>query len=216
MAGIRTDLRDWAVHDGGWELPVTLQRASVVHLETALGRSLTSTEISSIEKNLAHIQFMRKGFHEATSQSVRRTLAAISKMPPDGAVTAYRKSDSDTEARIDEAMHLGLGIKAGSPEWVHPSGENVSKAAAVALANYEGGKNGPPFKWHHPHLASYAVSLWETLGGSDWSAWAWDSDDPATPLVEFMLTLAWVVDDEAMNTTSAARLIRKQIAKTAR
>jgi hypothetical protein len=185
-----------------------------MHLENALGRRLTSTEISSIEKNLAHIQFMRKGFHEATSQSVKRTLAAISKMSPDEAVTAYRKSDSDTEARIDEAMHLGLGIKAGSPEWVHPSGENVSKAAAVALANYEGGKNGPPFKWHHPHLASYAVSLWETLGGSDWSAWEYS--DLATPLVEFMLTLAWVVDDKAMNTTSAARLIRKQIAKTAR
>lgn len=205
MAGRVTHWQDWDGKEGGWEPAVTLKNGARIGLENALERELTKDEIAAIEKDIAPIKFMKTGFHDAKSQDVKRSLGNIGKLLPDKAVSAYRKSDSTTTALIDEAMCFNLGINPDSREWQHPSGESIAKAAAAALENFRCGKSGRPLKLYREHLASYALLLWGRLGGRNCKAWV--RDDVATPIVNFMISLACIVDDVKLYKSTAAKLL---------
>lgn len=231
MAGRVTHLQDWAAKEAGWVPAVTLKDGARIGLENALGRKLTDDEIAAIENEIASIRGMKTAYQKAkvTAQDVKRTLGNIAKLSPkdtadpyahidevlpNEAVDAYRRSDSKTVARINEAMYFSLGIKPGSREWQHPSGENIVKAAAAALENYGGGgKGGGTYKkMYRDRLANYALDLWEQLGGHGCKAWVWG--DKEAPIVPFFSHLASIVDDEVLDFSTAVDLLNEAIERT--
>lgn len=217
MAGRVTHKQDWAGKECGWvpltnsERPkseeelgrkltageiaslVTLEDEVRIGLESAIGRKLTAGEIAEIEKRIAWIKVI-KNAPKPTSQDVIRSLANIGKLPPEEALAAYRKSDGNTQAKIDEVMLSG--------------GKNIAEAAA--LANYEEGrKDRRPVLLYRFHLASYALSLWAQLGGGDCKVWARGGDAP--PIVWFMAYLAQIADGVPLDLTTAVTLLEDPI-----
>ena len=205
MAGKVTHLMNWADDEGGWVLPYTLESEVRSGLEDAIGFHIDDNKIHEIEKNIASLKFLKTSFPEATSQDIKRSLANIGKLSPEEALSAYHKSDSSTQALINDAIFFNLGICPSSSEWEYPNGTNIARAEA--LASHECRKNGRPFLLYRRHLASYALSLWRQLGGGECKAWS--LGDIPSPIVSFMVSLSLAVDNVPLNITTAVSLLNE-------
>jgi len=207
---------DWSEKEGGWVLPVTLQNDVRLRLEKSLERQLSSNEVATIEREIAFIQHMQTGFETATTQSVKRTLGSIAKLPAAEARAAYRQIDSDTACRIDEAMCVHLGMSPDSLEWQNPSGENIAKAAKAALENMGKGKNGgAPLKQYQRDAARFAVSTWRKFGGKNMSVSRRTSTVPQyfSPLMQWARALFYIVDNRDPDPKQLEELLKEALKK---
>lgn len=206
MAGRKTYLHPEAHNDGGYVQPVVLSKEVIIQIGNIIGRDLSAEEIASISRTLAHIRTIRTGFKEATNQDIKRTLASFSKLPPSDAAVQFKKSDTTTQALIDEALGCDLGF-AGA-DLLSPTGESIKQAAKIAFQNLTPGRAGQPIKYYRKVLAEYALFLWDKKFSME-PCKPWHNDADAAPIVQFMNVLASIVDGKSIDFSDAVTLLKK-------
>lgn len=182
MAG-RVTYKKTDLHAGGWHGYRSLAGKSCDELGNCIGRTLTDPEAKRIEQfaNEIRVNLRITSEPNITNQDIKRTLTAISKLPPAEAEAAYSKADDDTRCLIDDAL---LDLKSWE---IHPKGPEICRAAADAATNK---KSGRPRKSEVVDiLMSGSIKLWFDLGG-DSDAKAWHRDGQSSPLARFVHTIA--------------------------
>lgn len=176
------------LHTDGWFGYRQLKDTHRTELGNLIGRPLTDDKVKRIEKftnniraTLRLISDNRTSDQSITNQDIKRTLTAISKLPPTEAVAAYSRADDDTRCLIDEAL-------LNQDEWeLHPKGSAIGKAAAVAIANKKTGR--PRKREITDSLISGAIDIWRDMGG-DTEAKAWHLNGRSSPLTRFVAIIA--------------------------
>lgn len=144
--------------------------------------------------------------HAITSQDVKRTLMAISKMAPADAIEAFNNCDQITDALIYEAAWFQFKVNVLTSDDFILCGQTIAKAAAAALAGLPKSKGGRPPKVHHERLAKFCRDLWLECGNPH-VANTWDGN--ASPMVEFALLVFDLVDDELTDPSTIADLLNE-------
>jgi len=215
--------------------PIVLSKNAQGEIEELINRQLKTEEITSICNALARVGIlMTAEFADKsdgiTSPDIKRTLASFEKLTPSEAFPAYAKGETIRRI-IDQVLRMELGINWGdgteklmlrlgltnsssSQEFTNALGDNIKKAAAIALEYYpysplnprpshlqENGKpaighpirrNGRPIYRYRQKLAKYALKLWTQLGMEPCKALQWG--DKESPIVRFMNILTRVIE----------------------
>jgi hypothetical protein len=159
-------------------VPVTLPLATWKALEGAIGHTLTDKERGHVATAIQSARNWRHiALRHASTQDVRATLAAISKMSDADAMATYDRCDVTTRALLWDGL------------FVHGA-ETIKTAAAAALAHFPKSRRGPhragAWQWG---LADAALRLWGELGGAPYSASVNPGIDYSTPPVRFGVAL---------------------------
>mgnify|MGYP000371386301 CR=1 FL=1 len=134
-------------------------------------------------------------------QTVKRTLAAISKMKPAKAIKAFNNCDEITERLIDKAALFQFKVNVLTSGDAILCGETIAKAAGAALDNLSETKGGRPPKSHQERLAEFCCKLWAECGNSC-VAHTWEGNP--SPMVEFAQMLFDLVDDDLTDISTIA------------
>lgn len=184
------------------EMPSEINEATWQEVEAALGCVITEQP----RDHLAHTLSFAIGFRDdkpVPSQSIKRTLAAISKLSPEAAEEALEDCDVYTRALIRESQLMNKKI-GGDVILLRP----VCDAAVIALnrLNTHTSKGGNPGHGYQKLLAEWIVTWWHNLGGAPCEAWALEGR--MTPIVRFAVALFSVVERRPFDPAKAAKLIR--------
>jgi hypothetical protein len=183
-------------------MPSEINEATWQEAEAALGYVITEQQREHIAHNLSFAISFR-GDKPVPRQSIKRTLAAISKLSPEAAEEALEDCDVYTRAFIRESQCMGIKTD-GDVILLRP----VCDAAVIALNrfNEHTSKGGNPEHGHQKLLAEWLVSWWHNLGGAPCEAWALEGR--MTPIVRFAVALFSVVERRPFDPAKAAKLIR--------
>lgn len=230
--------------------PIALSETTKNKIEELIKRKLAAEEITSISVVLYRVSILMtaelaNNSMQITSQDIKRTLTNISKLAPCKALQEYQKVGIIRDI-IDEVMRmelnihydrgsddlmlsLGLDMHNTSQEFTNALGNNIKKAAAIALERYpytplnprpdhlqrngkpaiglpiKPEKGGKPTYRYRQKLAKYALNLWTQLGMDPCKSWQWGEKE--TPTVKFMDILARVIEPP-IDSKDIARLLK--------
>lgn len=120
----------------------------------------------------------------ANMQDIKRTLNSISKLSANEALAAVKNCDAKTIAYLDLATWKEMGLKKLADA---ATGEEVIKAATIALNNLPQHIGGRPRASNLDSLAEYCCKLWKMTNHHQQKAWI--SDSGVAPMVEFSAIL---------------------------
>jgi hypothetical protein len=208
--------------DGGIVPQIDLRQENVAKLQKAIGRDLSQDEKCLIADGLSTFKSLRDSNHAdgVTTQDVKRTLAAISKLPTEEAREAKLNCDEISSAEIDQSLWFECGVRdLGTTALLNPPAELIPNAAAFALIRLGSRSNpgGRPEKSYQRFIASFAVRTWRNFGQTDFEVWhtgefgnrAGEFKSYRSPLLSWTSILFEIVD--GVSDESQIRKLLKQI-----
>lgn len=183
--------------DGALVKTIALKDEHVKRLQCALERELSQVELVEIVEALSSFRHLKQAAIEdqIVSQDVKRTLAAITKLPPDQAVQAKNNCDETSAAAIDEALWFDCGLKhLGTEALLNPPPEQIPIAAIHALnrLNSRESVGGRPGKEYQKFIAEFALQSWLALGRTELKIW--HAEAYRSPLLNWATCLFEIVD----------------------
>ena len=180
MAGRNTWKSQDARNEAVFIAEISISDETACELAKILGRKLKLEEIAVLQDRLSTIRAWGRLVSDTRQkrQDILRTLAAISKLCPSDAQTAYRTADGHTTAKIAAALWKnGVDLE-------NPPGEEVALAAGRAYEKMRIDKNqgGRPRNGHLRELAQFARDSWHSFG-CDENGGIWQREDNCSPLV---------------------------------
>lgn len=187
-----------------WAPLVSLSASEVEHLADRMGRDLTCKEVARLENLLTTSAGMKEAPLGGSSQDVKETLRALSRLPDDAVCTSAERADARTRASLCDAL-LRMGVN--EPwKFVGLKSAMIQAAALYALHTHPKASGGAPIKGYRVFFAAGFVSIWSDIVGETPAIHSWDGG--ASPAVECAQFLLAKINDH-LGASAVASILRK-------